>query len=449
MRWSIVHLLGLLSIALAPLRAESQDTVKAVRDWIRTYSVPIAHLDAGHDFSDLRPLGTALEGVRVVGLGEATHGTHEGFTVKHRLVEFLVKEMGFTALAMESSYSNCEPINDYILAGKGDARSALSGQGYVAWDNEEFLAMLEWLRTYNRTVRLERKVRFYGLDALSFKSVGRERVRTYLRAHAPDLAASTDSLLWLLAAEEYNWPSRVNQKALRSTLVPLRALKNYLESNKQRLERASSPRELEQVAKYVEVMEQGVLIAVTEVPPAFASQKKDRDDYQWENLKYLMSRERPGTKFMIWEHNVHIATRSPSVGSHLRQALGNGYYALAIVADTGTFQARVVTPEGFWAELKADTLNHGGNALAELFNAAGSGQRFLDMRHAPRSDVLNAWSHSPVRMASGNWGYRGASANFATFVVGEEFDGLLYFPHSTPVRPTRNALELSARWIGF
>jgi erythromycin esterase len=449
MRWSIVHVLGLLSIALAPQRVDAQDTVQAVRDWIRAYSVPIAHLDAGHDFSDLKPFRNALAGVRVVGLGEATHGSHEIFTMKHRLVEFLVKEMGFTALAMESSYSNCEPINDYILTGKGDARSGLTGQGYMAWDNEEFLAMLEWLRAYNRTVPPERKVRFYGLDALSFKSVGRERVRAYVRAQAPTLVASTDSLLWLLAAEEYNWPSRVNQKALQSTLVPLRALRNYLATNKQRLERASSPRELEQVAKYVEVMEQGVFIAVKEVPPAFAFQKKDRDDYQWENLNYLMSRARPGTKFMIWEHNGHVATRSPSVGSHLRQALGNGYYALGIAADTGTFQARVVTPEGFWAELKSDTLHHGGNTLAELFNAAGSGQRFLDMRHSPRSEVLNAWSHSPVRLASGNWGYRGAAANFATFVVGEEFDGLMYIPHSTPVRPTRNALEQSARWIGF
>lgn len=449
MRPSIVLFVGLLSVMLAPQRSAAQDTARAVRDWIRTYSVPIAHLDAGHGFSDLKPLRTALEGVRVVGLGEATHGTHENFTMKHRLVEFLVMEMGFTALAMESSYSNCEPINDYLLTGQGDVRSALTRQGYVAWDNEEFLAMLEWLRAYNRTVPNDRKVRFYGLDALSFKSVGRERVRTYLRKHAPAMVASTDSLFWLLAAEEYNWPSRVNQTALRSTLAPLRALRNYLGTNKQRLERGSSPAEYERIARYVEVMEQGVFIAVTEVPPAFASQKRDRDEYQWENLKYLMSRERPNTKFMIWEHNGHVVTRAPSVGSHLRRALGNGYYAIAILADTGTFQARVVTPEGFWAELKADTLNHAGNTMAEHFNEAGGGNRFLDMRHARRSEILAAWSRSPVRLASGNWGYRGAAKNVETYIVGEQFDGLVYIPYSTPVQPTRNALELSARWIGF
>lgn len=67
---------------------------------------------------------------KVVGLGESTHGTREFSQVKHRLLKFLVREMGFNAYPLEASYAACQPINDYVLYGKGDLETALTGQGY-------------------------------------------------------------------------------------------------------------------------------------------------------------------------------------------------------------------------------------------------------------------------------------------------------------------------------
>lgn len=43
----------------------------------------------------MQPLKPVLAGKRVVALGEATHGTHEFFAMKHRMLAFLVQEMGF------------------------------------------------------------------------------------------------------------------------------------------------------------------------------------------------------------------------------------------------------------------------------------------------------------------------------------------------------------------
>jgi erythromycin esterase len=37
----------------------------------------------------------------VVGLGESTHAAHEQFAVMHRIVRFLVEEMGFRCVALE------------------------------------------------------------------------------------------------------------------------------------------------------------------------------------------------------------------------------------------------------------------------------------------------------------------------------------------------------------
>jgi len=67
----------------------------AVLDWIRARAVPLATVEAGHGFADLAPLAAAIGDARIVGLGEATHGTREFFQLKHRLLEWLVSERGF------------------------------------------------------------------------------------------------------------------------------------------------------------------------------------------------------------------------------------------------------------------------------------------------------------------------------------------------------------------
>lgn len=76
-----------------------------IQQWLSGTACPLASLVAGSDTTDLQPLGKALDGVRVVGLGEATHGTREFFTLKHRLFEYLVTSLGYSVLAMEASES--------------------------------------------------------------------------------------------------------------------------------------------------------------------------------------------------------------------------------------------------------------------------------------------------------------------------------------------------------
>src|SRR4051794_24028009 len=132
----------LFSIITFPQDSTNADS-KAIITWIQQKAIPIKHVAAGNDFSDLQPLKQILKDVRVVGLGENTHGTREFFQVKHRLLEFLVREMRFTAFALEAGYGACEPINNYVLYGKGDLTTVLTAQGYVVWDMEELAAMIE------------------------------------------------------------------------------------------------------------------------------------------------------------------------------------------------------------------------------------------------------------------------------------------------------------------
>jgi len=171
--------------------SSAQDTVQVVAAWLKQNSFPIAHLEAGHGFSDLQPLKQILKDVKIVALGESTHGTREMFQLKHRLLEFLVTEMGFNAFALEASYAACDPINEYVLHGKGDLSTVLTSQGYVVWDTEEMAQMIAWIREFNKNAPEKKKVKFYGLD-ISNNENGRKMIIGYLKNVAPERVTATD-----------------------------------------------------------------------------------------------------------------------------------------------------------------------------------------------------------------------------------------------------------------
>ncbi|MFI2609168.1 hypothetical protein [Kitasatospora sp. NPDC018616] len=66
---------------------------------------PLLSTEPGGRTGDLRPLSALVGDAAVVGLGEATHGTHEFFTMKQRAFRHLVAEKGFTTVALETSWS--------------------------------------------------------------------------------------------------------------------------------------------------------------------------------------------------------------------------------------------------------------------------------------------------------------------------------------------------------
>ncbi|MCH7872711.1 MAG: erythromycin esterase family protein [Planctomycetes bacterium] len=72
----------------------------AVTRWVKANAVKLDTVEAGHGFADMQPIKAMVGSARIVGLGEATHGTREFFQLKHRMVEFLVEEMGFTIFAI-------------------------------------------------------------------------------------------------------------------------------------------------------------------------------------------------------------------------------------------------------------------------------------------------------------------------------------------------------------
>lgn len=172
-------------LAADALRAEPGEASPEVVRALEGRTHPLVSIHPGSGFEDLEPLREAFEGRRIVALGEATHGTAEFFLAKHRLVEFLVREMGFRHFAMETHPEHHGPHLDRYVRGEDAPPEEVL---YWPWATEEYVALLDWMREHNRDLSEDERIVFHGIDP----QVGeRDRemalnVARLLRAAEPD-----------------------------------------------------------------------------------------------------------------------------------------------------------------------------------------------------------------------------------------------------------------------
>lgn len=130
--------------------AQTQVT-NAATDWLNKNCIPLKYVKAENGFEDLKPLKDLIGDARIVSLGECTHGSSEIFSMKHRILEYLVKEKGFTIFSIEANMPESYALNDYIIDGKGDPRKLMAGMYFWTWNTQEVLDMIEWMKKYNET----------------------------------------------------------------------------------------------------------------------------------------------------------------------------------------------------------------------------------------------------------------------------------------------------------
>lgn len=270
--------------------------------WIRANAMQLAAVEAGSGFADLEPLRHVLGEKRIVSLGEATHGTREFFQLKHRLLEFCVSELGFTMFGIEASYPECLRVNDYVLNGIGNPAEALAGQRFWTWDTQEVLALIEWMRAWNRTH--DRQVKFYGFD-MQFPTEAALAVLDYLKRVAPEIAASSEEPLWPLvddfSADRFHLLPSAAHDAARGCVE--RILEAF---PRERSTWAAATSELEwQTARLnAVVLDQSARLRLAMFD---AGSAMSRDDAMAQNVAALLEIEGPRAKAVLWAHNGHAA----------------------------------------------------------------------------------------------------------------------------------------------
>ncbi|HVE55339.1 MAG TPA: erythromycin esterase family protein [Pyrinomonadaceae bacterium] len=423
--------------------AELKRKQQAVISWLKNDLIPIKTVEAGNGFADLQPLKQVFRDVRFVGLGEQTHGTREFFRFKHRMLEFLVKEMGFRVFAIEASYSACENINDYVMGRSDDGAKALDSQGFWTWNTEEVRAMIDWMREYNKSVPANKKVKFVGFD-IQINKTGKTKLLEYLKRVAPERTADAETLFKI--SEEETAEAIFEQKD-KDAPAKFNDLKNkynellvFLDLNGANLVAKSSQAEYERMFELARVIAQYLdSYSYTDWRKGVAT----RDLYMADNLRRIVNRETANTRFVVWAHNGHIQTGESDgyqpLGSHLRRLYGKSYYALGFSFNQGAFQAREQEPQDAGkVMLKSWSVGPAIPDSIEWYEAQTGVKSFIiDFRAVRQTAEITEWLSTPRQFRSVGSGYTPSfeATPYPLKTLNKEFDGLFFIDTTTRARP--------------
>jgi erythromycin esterase-like protein len=175
---------ALLLAGIPPAGAADDHTVI---EWIRGHAVRLQTPQAGHGFGDMQPLKKIIGKARVVALGDAAYGTREFSQLKHRMLEFLASEMGFSILSIAADMPEAYRLNDYVLTGAGDPAKLLRSMDVQAWNTQEVFEMIRWMRQFNQSGK--GRVEFTGFGTGNIK-VAMETVRDFIVRNHPAYAST-------------------------------------------------------------------------------------------------------------------------------------------------------------------------------------------------------------------------------------------------------------------
>lgn len=416
--------------------AEKRIKQQAVIKWLSSNAISLKSVEAGNGFRDLQPLKKVFKDAQIVGLGEATHGTREFFQFKHRMLEFLVKEMGFRVFAMELDFAACQKINDYVMGKTADRAKII----LKPWDTEEVLAMIDWMRACNAGVPENKRVKFVGFDGQDRES-GKDKLLDYLKRVAPERAAQTEEFF-----KDTTFPTRLEKDKARELQSKYVELFMFFDLNGISLINKSTKQEYEQMREISRALTQTGYMYSQGID--LRESVSLRDSYMAENFRRIVDREPAGTKFVIWAHNGHIETGSenfPRVGSYLRQFYGDNYYALGFSFNQGSFQAwdQQLQKTGKFV-IKPYTVNPAREDSVEWYFAQTKIENFLvDFRATTKNESSSEWlaKPHPTRSIGAYFDNNSDRASYYMGVPSQEFDGMVFINTTTRARPSQPMKE--------
>jgi len=432
--------LALLIATACSAQVTAQQSIQPFAKWASNRVVPLDTVEPSHDVSDLRLLRSLIGSAKVVAIGEPGHGNHEPLSFRNRLFAFLVAEMGFTAIAIESGLSESERVQAFVAGGPGIASQITRDNLTYGFGNfQENVDLVRWIHDYNSDPSHRRKVRFYGIDislggprtatpapvavetALSYvaridgEAAGRlrERLQPFLdrlRVTNPESFSEADRDLMTAAIGDLT----ALLEAQRQTFVARTSKGEY----EWALRNAISAQQADRVFRLMPPPSTGG------VPPTAWRQMTARDEALAENVRWILEREGPSGRVLVFAHNTHVQSapteggvwsnleRPPeAMGQHLRAALGRDLFILGTAAGGGASGAQAAAPEPETVEAPLEGLN------LPLF--------VLDLRSTPGGETTE-WLTERRKLRAG--------FTFEIVSPGRAFDALLFIRGMTPAR---------------
>ena len=131
--------------------------------------VNLPKLNAKKDISDIEDYGKMVseinldDHVKVVGLGEATHGNSDFQDLKLEVLKTLVEKNNLKSFAIEADFGEGMIINNYIHGNKR-AENISSVFSFNIYHTKNMNDLINYMFDYNQKAKDEDKLSFYGFD---------------------------------------------------------------------------------------------------------------------------------------------------------------------------------------------------------------------------------------------------------------------------------------------
>jgi len=390
--------------------------------WLQQKANPFLSPDPTGPLDDLWPVSTMVGKAHIVGLGEGTHGTHEFFLMKHRLLEYLVENNGFTIFAMEANMPEADRVNQYVLTGLGDPAKLLQGLYFWTWNTQEVLNLIEWIRAYNAAGN--GPVQFAGFD-MQTASVAIQNVEQFLSEAEPDYLATASPVYSTAQTLNQEYSNGVNLSVgmVQPTLDGVTAVWSHLNQNRATYLANFSSHDVDWAI-------QNALIVVQATTLPIAPSGYYRDQCMAANTDWLLQ-QNPGARMVLWAHDGHIWKDPQAMGWALAANHGSDYLAIGQIFHSGTYNAIGPWDGKSYGSLTAWAATPSFQGTVEyVFHLTGMPWFLLDLRQVAVDDPGSSWLAAPVQ-------YRmiGAVEEDGFFVSNrliQDFDVLIFFDQTTP-----------------
>lgn len=396
-RFLLIATLTLLTVmdgtAAASAAAASKHEAGAVTAWARRHAHPVATVEPTAPLDDLAPLRRSIGDATIVGLGESIHGVAEESTLKHRVLRFLVEDLGFRSVGWEEDWTTGLEIDAYIHGGPANLAELMARMS-PQYQTAEVAGVLRWLRTFN--AQNADQVRFVGVEYYFTSAAAYDAVDAYVAATAPD---RLDELHEHLEPLRPTSPDPFEHIASYSAVEDKQPYLDHAHAVRDLV--AGIPHRPDDAAHDLALHNAEQIVSFYEhysLPEAESLQY--REAHAAANLRWWQ--HRTGDRVAYWAASAHTADAPDlhivdpsstdrsfaSAGSYLARWYGEGYLSIGFTLDHGTARlgpdqtAELPPPDPAWFE--------------HPLGAVGEDQFLLDLRQ-PAPTPVRRWLHEPTR----------------------------------------------------
>lgn len=265
------------------------------------------------------------DGVRIVALGEATHGNKEFQELKLEVFRQLVATTNVRALILEGDVGGCEMANLYIQGGEGTAEEVTRHLGYGIYRTDQMRDLVQWMHDYNQTAEEKDKVRLYGMDMQYDEDMMAVINAFYAKTDEAKGATYAAKMLEYLGESDTDYDAGKYDEIV----ALMDEIEKDLEANAAVYAEKTSAQEVQYCSHVAENVKHFISYRVKE-----NKTNKARDSYMKVNVDWILSMEEKerGGAVMIACHNGHmtknLSTMNTFLGKFLFDDYGKEYFAI-------------------------------------------------------------------------------------------------------------------------